>query len=213
MLECRSDDCDSSSLEELKSKFPNLHKAAARVVDLHAGDVLYIPPYWSHRVEAHTLCLSLSITSPSLVETIAADAYWHPVPFGNFQNSTATRVTAIIKYFDIIFSAANTSTLAVATNLYYSRYRNLFPEERLETQHAVARDICATDAAAVQTFNSMVDKFDLASANVVNILSNGAIVEDAIKIYFFRDYMEQISRWAVGPERTPLFIYKCLAKL
>ena len=42
MLECRSDDCDSSSLEELKSKFPNLHKAAARVVDLHAGDVLHL---------------------------------------------------------------------------------------------------------------------------------------------------------------------------
>jgi hypothetical protein len=62
------------------------------------GDVIYIPPFWLHRVESLTFSVSLSVLSPSLLEAAFAKAYWHPVPFGAFQNSGPARILAASLY-------------------------------------------------------------------------------------------------------------------
>ena len=48
-------------------------KAEAIELLLHPGDILYIPPYWQHRVESLTLALSLSVLSPSHLEASLAE--------------------------------------------------------------------------------------------------------------------------------------------
>lgn len=121
MLECKNlENCNSEeSRQNILKQFPLLNNVnndnqttgtVAMEVDLSPGDILYIPPYWSHRVEAHSLCLSLSIVSPSLVETLVAEAYWHPVPFGSFQNTTVHRVTAVTHYLDLVINSFNNIT-------------------------------------------------------------------------------------------------------
>jgi len=71
---------------------------SAMEVLLQPGDVLYIPPYWQHRVESLTLSLSLSILSPSHLEAAFAEIYWESVPFGDFKVSKEARATGV-KWF------------------------------------------------------------------------------------------------------------------
>ena len=47
----------------------------------YTGDVLVIPPFHAHRVEALGFSLSLSVVTPSREERLWAAAYWQPVPF------------------------------------------------------------------------------------------------------------------------------------
>jgi hypothetical protein len=60
---------------------------------LQPGDVLYIPPFHSHRVEALTLSLSASVLSPSAVEAAVSEIFFEKVPFGAFQGKTSDFVT------------------------------------------------------------------------------------------------------------------------
>ena len=71
-------------------------------VALGPGDVLYIPPYWQHRVESVTLSLSLSVLSPSATEALLSEAFWQQVPFGEFQASRALRELAVRTYLSCL---------------------------------------------------------------------------------------------------------------
>ena len=46
-------------------------------VDVHPGEALFVPPYWTHAVESHTPALSLSVLSPSWTEAVGARIAWH----------------------------------------------------------------------------------------------------------------------------------------
>ena len=50
--------------------------SAAKEVVLEAGDVLYVPPFWAHRVTSLSTAVSLSVISPSPEEARWGAAYW-----------------------------------------------------------------------------------------------------------------------------------------
>ena len=47
--------------QKLRSKFPKLESITPYEIELHAGDVLYIPPFFWHHVESLTNCISVLI--------------------------------------------------------------------------------------------------------------------------------------------------------
>ena len=59
---------DSKTVVE---RFPLSKRLDATEVAVIPGDLLYIPPYWSHRVESETLAMSISVLSPSATEVRA----------------------------------------------------------------------------------------------------------------------------------------------
>jgi hypothetical protein len=72
------------------------------------GDILYIPPYWSHYVESLSLSLSLSVLSPSMIEAALSEIYWQKVPFGgDFSQSRYHRMKVVVLYFEKIFEFLN----------------------------------------------------------------------------------------------------------
>jgi ribosomal protein L16 Arg81 hydroxylase len=85
--------------------FPRMKNLQAYDVIVQPGDLLYIPPYYRHRVESTTLALSLSVLSPSRIEALLAEAYWEKVPFGVFSGTLVQRV-AIANFYlrNILFA-------------------------------------------------------------------------------------------------------------
>lgn len=79
------------------SIYPNFALADPFEVILAPGDILYIPPYWFHRVEALTFSTSISIVSPSEEEQIYNLAYWMPV-FLSHDWPPETQILAVTEY-------------------------------------------------------------------------------------------------------------------
>lgn len=52
----------------IAERFPRSKRLNAYELTVTPGDLLYIPPFWAHRVESETLALSVSVLSPSSTE-------------------------------------------------------------------------------------------------------------------------------------------------
>ena len=63
-----------------RDDFPRTAGLNGRAVFLEPGDLMYVPPYWFHRVEALSLSVSLSILNPSEEEKAYAMAHWKAPP-------------------------------------------------------------------------------------------------------------------------------------
>lgn len=249
----------------------------AKEVHMSPGDLLYIPSYWSYRIESHTLSMSLNVMNPSIVDSSLAKGYWQEVPLGVFTNHTSHRVTAIFRYMGFILQDSltfhPTNLQEFARNLYFSRYSLLYPPkffDDLVASNSISMKLCSLlredeihilegkyrqkvlerngdDASTVAIDEELIDelqdeakelfadsiyevpdkhklfelilRYDLkiyeASQGFNNIVDSTPNVPHilGIKTTFVRDYIEQLVRWAVGPEKTPFFIYKCLAEL
>lgn len=312
------------------SKYPRAEDSKAIEVNLKRGDLLYIPPYWQHRVMSNTLALSLSVLSPSLVETALAEAYWQAVPFGSFKASLLYRTAAATHYLRLVLSGNDVAialaaaapqpgeveegdierggsgassgdlvTRSFARSLYHTRFSSLFPLEVLQEQKyppvaiptadvagskrgrmgahrldkaagggteaasdSVTDGVTATGSGPgaghsgsssttsnfdsssdsspstqappaklaqspgpavplcanllsfemAQAFAAAGDKFEGAAQQINKLLSE-VRTSTGVKNTFLRDYVEQISRWAVGPDNTARFIYECLGEL
>lgn len=85
--------------------FPSYTEARNTTVTLHAGEILYVPPYWFHRVETaegQEVGLSLSVVSPSRDEMFYSDAYWKLRPFSEEWDSKI-RVIAVRQVLEMLF--------------------------------------------------------------------------------------------------------------
>lgn len=79
----------------------------ALTASVSAGQLLYVPPYWTHAVESLTPALSLSVLSPSWTEAVGARLSWPKLPFGRLLPSTGTggrarRLTAVALYLRVL---------------------------------------------------------------------------------------------------------------
>jgi hypothetical protein len=61
--------------QSMPERFPMGRRLDAVEVSVSPGDLLYIPPYYSHRVESETLSMSVSILSPSATEVRQTDRH------------------------------------------------------------------------------------------------------------------------------------------
>jgi hypothetical protein len=240
---------------------------SAYEIILKPGDILYIPPYWSHLIESLSLSLSLSILSPSMIEAALSEIYWQKVPFGEFGKSKYHRMLIIKIYFERIFEVlspvlgifGNSTTKSLSdfvSDLYASRYHPLekslfssYPPNLdpisfcFDKQSSPSNDNDETEfEEKVNDFNLLLtnhsERIDFTVMRIsilikqlletqqqqINNLENSgnfkklenikkndffsSYSHSAIKI-FLMDYIEQLSRWAVGPQYTPYFLKHC----
>jgi len=83
-------------------------------VILEPGDVLYIPPFWWHRIETMSppkersndsgVALSMSVVSPSAEEAELAQGLWHPLPF------LAYNATQVPTYLPVALARSTSSS-------------------------------------------------------------------------------------------------------
>jgi len=195
-------------------------------VTLSPGDLLFIPPYYQHRVEAscRDVCLSLSVLSPSTIEAMLAQANWMPVPFGPYQTLAADRSRAVAIYLELLIHymvSFDTSIRIISNKLYESRFMALYGIEHLDHKYRSSPHICGNGGGA--TLEGTVDAFKVTAISVANMfeslysldmIGDRSLVNHHIRAILetsLMDYIEQLARWAVGPSDVPLYIYKCLS--
>jgi hypothetical protein len=161
-----------NSSEALVNTFPNFiegyngSKLGVYELIVYPGDIVYIPPYWQHRVESLTFSISLSVLSPSLVESALARAYWHPVPFGAFQNNPSSRILATTLYLTLLFNRTSTLLTSVglssvgdaARYLYSSRFSKLYPfsEKELKQIESFCNPVRIKSTTGSQNYNDTI---------------------------------------------------------
>ena len=190
-------------------------------VTLHPGDVLYIPPYWQHRVESLTLALSLSILSPSYLEASFAEVYWENVPFGAFQAHRGLRTRAVYTYLSLLLAHTakfipHITLHEFAQELYETRFETLniaHKEFRTCFETPPTTAAAASKEAPAESADALImrytEKFTLAASNVAEMLRKIDAMQQ-VKVVFLRDYVEQLVRWAVGHDYVASFLQKCL---
>jgi hypothetical protein len=203
------------SHQNILEKFPRARELQAAEVIVSPGDLLYIPPFWSHRVESLSFSMSLSVLSPSAVEAALSEAYWSRIPFGLFEKNIEFRGGAVKLFVAKLISLAEVfegkSYTDFAADLYHSRFRPLFPEIDVESRYSRENFKCPStnNDELVDLLKKSIGKFEEA-AIVISELINELDVHNKVKETFFRDYAEQLIRWAVGPADAVLFLKYCL---
>ena len=71
-------------------------------VEMVPGDLLFVPPFWTHAVESTSDALSLSVISPSWVEAVGARISWGGLPFGRVPNRPTSRARALGRYLRVL---------------------------------------------------------------------------------------------------------------
>ena len=78
----------------------------AIVATVRPGELLFVPPFWTHAVESLTPALSLSVLSPSWIEAVGARLTWPGLPFGNLaDDGLVSRVAAVSLYLKELLKA------------------------------------------------------------------------------------------------------------
>jgi hypothetical protein len=74
------------------------HPAPTMHVDVRPGELLFVPPFWTHAVESTSHALSLSVISPSWTEAVGARLSWGGLPFGRVSKAPRSRAMALGRY-------------------------------------------------------------------------------------------------------------------
>ena len=78
----RTSPCRTSNINDISSSTGELYdKESVQEVTLHPGDVLVIPPFWTHEVEALSPALSVSLWWDAAELDIMDEIYALPLPF------------------------------------------------------------------------------------------------------------------------------------
>ena len=103
------------------------------------------------------------------------------------------------------------SLASFASDLLHSRYLDLYPVEKLSKMKKDLKFRCPStnDEELTKALEAHAQQFHEAALNVVTVV-NDLDVHRTTKEMFYRDYAEQVIRWAVGPESVPLFLKYCL---
>lgn len=216
---------EMSSAEYL-NKYPTLQNITAYEVNVGPKDMLFIPPYWSHRVESHTLSLSLSVVSPSFTEAVLSDIFYASVPYGQFKSREykIIAVTRFLKRVVDLTKSVGSNLLDLSKELYIQRYSLLYPNKYLDKMFLglppgladfCGRNVDISSDVVLQDLLEKTQKFfdevSLLQGEKLDAMDNVNEFIGIRKTFLF-DYIEMHTRWAVGPDFTCLFIYKCLAE-
>lgn len=138
------------------------------------------------------------------------------MPFGPFESGDAVFKSGAVKlllYYlvglgDVLLDL---SLETFASDLLHSRYYDLYPLHVLKMLKTEMGFQCPSmaDEKLTQLLEEHAQKFYDAALEVATIV-NELNVHRSIKETFYRDYAEQVIRWAVGPEGVPVFLKFCL---
>lgn len=145
-------------------------------VDISPGDVLYIPPFWVHSGSSIGLTIALGTCLSSVAEVFIDRIEQLALPF-ELTWSFSKRLFALFRFVDVLIREFRFPEIAsiqnvsqFMSNLFSSRYRNIFSDENIfamdQSVNNVVTNICAGNLSYIQVNGN---GNDLESADDKNI--------------------------------------------
>lgn len=120
-------------------------------VEVQPGELLFVPPFWTHAVESTADALSLSVISPSWAEAVGARLSWGGLPFGRVSKAPRSRAMALGRYLRRLVPAVldGQDAQTFLATVYESRHATEEEQEaQEEKEHAAVSE--GTNGAAWQ---------------------------------------------------------------
>eukprot|EP00054_Salpingoeca_dolichothecata_P004692 m.31498 g.31498 ORF g.31498 m.31498 type:complete len:191 (-) comp14777_c0_seq1:55-627(-) len=161
-------------------------------IEVSAGDVLVVPPFWFHHVETlEDESISVNIWTDSPDYVLLHEIYDLPIPFEeDWDQWSMLQASRVL--FSVVFDAlwTNTSLSVFMTHLYKQRYELLYLNNEFERDLALEAQVkerCLPAAPALEEFPSfpqktrpMMKKFLLMPDNGIRAICFGNWVEHVL---------------------------------
>ena len=215
--------------EDNSYSFSEIQSYRPYEVHLQPGDLLYVPAFWYARYASTTLSLSMSIHSESIIEKGLSSIYWKKLPLGLTNNDKDIRIAVIELYLRYLIkdSFHSWGYKDFLNYLYTSRFKSLFPLNYFRSgkgKSAYDNLKCPVeDDSEIADNNSalevMLEMYDEKFREVLPVFQKIAdetraeirLVEAPLDVIrgFLYDYTEELVRWALGPDKVVVYLYKC----
>jgi len=187
-------------------------------VETVAGDVLYIPPFWSTKVETLKDSVHLSINSASLEQMLLAKAYWKVQHFPQ-EWTKQQRLAAFWSLMSSLCQALNIVDGETTTAAHFlhvglrSRYQDLLVRKQgggsIENLELVREEPiqCESELGASR---KLVDEYEIMSAEIANDLAE---IPTPVVHIFVLDLAEELIMNMLGtqdPNMVTKFVSSCL---
>lgn len=188
---------------------PLLARAEAFEVVLNPGEVLFVPPFWFHCVEALTKSISVSMITPSQEEILYGEAYWHPVPFVK-EWPEPVRVKYVAEYLRYLVKAtsgAGDPNRFVRSMLLEARWDPVFTGRLAAADPTFKIAQCSSQFGELDS--ALLARFTESTAETTAYLNK--IVDADVRFILLGNLIEELSRFATGgkAEHVPVFLEKC----
>jgi len=194
------------------------------VVQVGPGDVLYLPPFWFHHVEALDASMSVNVWSYTRDFSDAHGIFKLPVPFED-DWPERLKFTAVFAYIGNLAERCDvldTSTDDYITAMVTARFLTLRPAELLKAFNrasATSRDryVCATpweDQPSIKALGgasgaqALRDKFAKRSTEICKRLLK---VPKAQRSILLEDFIEELVEYSAGPQNVLAYLETCYA--
>eukprot|EP00941_MAST-03F_sp_MAST-3F-sp1_P002769 g2769.t1 len=189
-------DNDTDTLFE--KAFPRAQLARFVSTTISAGDVLYIPPFWSHRDEAIEDSVSLAIKSASKEEIFWKTAVWRLSLFGT-KWSTPDKIVGFWTFMNRLLALLPVEDDFLSKALKEIRYRHIRGESSVTHCH---KDHLIADEKLLKHFSGVAAEFanrviEIDEATVAILLAD--LAEQLLSLVFDRNSF-----------KVAEFIHKCL---
>jgi oxalate decarboxylase/phosphoglucose isomerase-like protein (cupin superfamily) len=191
--------------------FPNYRKAKAIEVTLEKGDVLYLPPYWFHRVESLDLSISVNVWSESIETVMTPMVHLAGLPkcidqVPTSQARNVERITRAVAYLRLLIrevtgkSDKNFIHDVIIENRYQAIFDTLkchdeFDHEKCPMEGIIHNEELEEIKLHVQKMGFEFDKLRKAQEGVLDIILG--------------DYVEKVSAHVVGVDNLCYFV-RCM---
>ena len=153
--------------------------------------------------------------------------YWKKLPLGIAKDDKDMRIAVVELYLRHLFSDMATEGYeAFIDELYVSRYRPLYRASYFKdkgqkifenfncpiTISDIKLTLSAQSAVIALKFENLtthVETFKAIALDAKALIASIANAPEAVVKGFFYDYAEELIRWAIGPEKVVIYLYKC----
>ncbi len=177
-------------------------------ITLHEGDILYIPPYWFHHVEAIGNETSISINIWTGCDE--SDAHWNiqsaPLPFESDWTQTE-RMLGVKAYLSIVLNEMLHQGREGGFVLAYKDARDYIKQViGRKYNHLIQNKIVPSKITCPKGFDKVDRKFNQYAQKVVDIALR---VTPRIRDILVGHWLEEVAQWAVGGEYAGAFLMNC----
>ena len=190
-------------------------------VETDTGDVLYIPPFWSTKVETLKDSAHLSVNSASLEQMLLAKAYWKIHDFA-IEWTKQQKIAAFWSVMESLCEALNIVDGETTTAAHFlhvglrSRYQYLLVKKQVGSGESKIEDLELVQEEKMQceseltTSRRLMDEYEIMSAEIANDLAE---ISTPVVHIFVLDLAEELIMNMLGtqdPNMVTKFVSSCL---
>ncbi len=205
-------------------KYPRAAAVQEHTVTLNPGDVLYVPPFWFHRVQSHGLAIGVSVISPSKEEMIQSQLP-RLLPTRMISNTTTLSLEQkiqclralilLVSYnLDSIMDAKNRVSAPFILRVYLSRYEPketiLLSRSNIDTSSLCSMPIENVLAEVFENFeNSDTEETYGIKTTAQNAFQTLKLLSPGKREIAAADYFEDITQGLIGRDNVGVFFKDC----